>query len=154
MKTFKIIGGGFAAALLTYVAFGCTSVITPSITPVPPVIVDQDKCQLACDNLKLLNCDEGKDIQMKTKCLIDAECAAGQTCSQASGFCVTPCAVFCRDTEEQGVWLDPNCVAHITACDQIENCPVPSPPVMGSTGSNKSHHVARSCSSTSCQINL
>ena len=108
----------FACTALLFV--GCPK--NPGVTPQPPVITDQDKCQAACANLQHLGCDEGNPIDMHTKCLITADCASGQTCS-ALGTCMVTCVQFCIDTENQGVWLDPACVASITSCSQIDQCP-------------------------------
>ena len=96
------------------------------VSPTPPVVVDQDKCAAACARLQLLNCDEGHPIDMRTKCSADSDCKSGQFCS-ALGKCAVTCTVFCIDTENNGVWLDPVCVANITECRQIDNCPLAKP---------------------------
>jgi len=94
------------------------------VTPQPLAITDQKLCQSACDNLTRLNCEEAKPIEMKTTCSVDNNCDRG-TC--VSGKCYTNCVTFCIDTENAGVWLDPNCVAHMSSCDQIESCPIAQP---------------------------
>lgn len=154
----KIIGGGWCAALFAGFIILCNSCVPtpkpPVVTPVPPAVVDQDACLAACDNLNRLNCEDGKDIETKTKCLINAECGVGQTCS-AKGLCIAPCVTFCRDTEEQGVWLDPNCVAEITACDQVDNCPLATPKVSSGGGPNGKRLAGvgkRTCTNESCHV--
>ena len=124
MRIIKNVSTLLFTCALAMVFVGCPK--TTNVTPQPPVIVDQDKCQAACDNLKALGCVEGQPIDMHTKCMINAECAAGQTCS-ALGTCITPCVTFCVDTENQGVWLDPVCVSKITTCREIDNCPLAQP---------------------------
>lgn len=136
MRASKVVKNVCSVVLFTGIALifvGCPKV--PSVTPQPPVVVDQDKCQAACDNLKALGCFEGQPIDMHTKCLINAECGVGQTCS-ALGTCITPCVTFCVDTENQGVWLDPACVATITACNQIDNCPLAQPKASACNGNS------------------
>lgn len=151
MKARKIISGGCVATIIAsaiILLVGCAA--NPGVTPVPPVIVDQSDCQAACDNLNHLNCDDGKDIDMKLECANNSECSPGQNCSPVTKTCVAPCLTFCIDTENKGVWLDPKCVAQITSCDQIENCPLSTPKTAGVGKSN----VARDCDDVSCQINL
>jgi len=149
MKLRKIVGRSWCAALFVSFVAMCSSCVStpppPPVTPVPPVVVDQDECQAACDNLNKLNCEDGKDIETHTRCLINAECGVGQTCSP-KGQCIAPCVTFCRDTEEQGVWLDPGCVATITACDQIDDCPMSMPKAASAS--------KRSCDDETCQIDL
>ena len=159
MKTKRLFRGALCvAALGSFVILcnSCSGVQNPKVTPVPPVVVDQSGCQAACDNLNRLGCDDGKDIEMKTKCLINAECDAGQTCG-SNGRCVASCVTFCRDTEDQGVWLDPDCVAAITACDQIDNCPLSTPKTAGGGGPNGAKTAGvgkRNCGYSACKIDL
>jgi len=103
------------------------------VTPAPPVITDQSGCEAACANLQRLTCDEGRPINMGTKCVTQSDCKGPtgvadprQEC--VSGTCITSCTNFCIETENQGVWLDPHCVAQITKCDQIDSCPLPTKP--------------------------
>ena len=65
----------------------------------PPVIIEApntELCPAACDNLRLLGCEEAEDVD-------------GLTCEQ-----------FCERTQKQGAWLDPKCVAAVTSCEEIE----------------------------------
>lgn len=127
MKATKIVRSAFSTVLfaaMSLVFVGCPQ--NPSVTPQPPVITDQDKCQAACDNLKHLGCVEGQPIDMHTPCTADNQCGTGQACS-ALGTCMTPCVTFCVDTENNGVWLDPVCVAGITKCSDIDSCPAAQP---------------------------
>lgn len=119
----RIFSAVFAVALAT-VFVGCPT--NPGVTPQPPVINDQAKCQAACDHLKALGCEEGQPIDMHTTCRINADCAANQTCS-ALGTCMVTCVQFCIDTENAGVWLDPGCVASINTCAEINQCPLAKP---------------------------
>ncbi len=138
MKARKIIGGGWIAIVIAFI--GCA--VNPGVTPVPPVVVDQSGCEAACASLNRLDCEDGKDIDMKLDCTNNSECSPGQTCSPVTKTCIAPCVTFCRDTVDNGVWLAPNCVALITSCDQIENCPLAE------------KKTAQACDSLSCPINL
>jgi hypothetical protein len=137
-----VIGGSMIVAVMS----DC-KVVFPIITPNPPVVTDQSDCASACDNLKFLGCKEGNPIDMGTTCHVDADCKdvhgvtdTTQACS-ALGTCMTTCVNFCTVTENQGVWLDPSCVAKVTSCDQIEQCPAPVP----ATGGN-------SCTGAGCKV--
>lgn len=107
--------------IIFLLAFGCST--TTSVTPTPPVVTDQADCSAACSNLRKLGCEDGLPIDMHVKCTIKQECNDGQEC--VNGSCQASCEQFCLDTENQGVWLDPGCVAHINACNEIDSCPVP-----------------------------
>jgi hypothetical protein len=109
--------------LLAAIFVGCPKSL--GVTSQPPVVTDQDQCVPACAKLKELHCADGEPIDMKKSCVIQAECGPGQTCS--GGTCHASCEQFCRDTEDQGVWLDPICVSQITSCDQVDSCPTPQP---------------------------
>lgn len=120
----------FAFCLFGSTLGGCSQSIEQPITPVPPVITDQDQCITACNHLRDLKCEEGEPIVMQKKCLISAECDSGQVCSTVSGdksggTCLTPCETFCRNVEDLGVWLSPGCVSLIVSCDKIEACALP-----------------------------
>ena len=110
-----------ATVLMAMIFVGCPKGRSPN----PPVIVDQNMCAAACNNIgpKGLNCEEGKPINVKRQCASTAQCSRGETCE--SGWCSVSCEQFCVDTENQGVWLDPTCVAKITSCDQVDACPLP-----------------------------
>jgi len=113
-----------AMVLMSAIFVGCPSV--NHNTAHPPVVTDQNKCGSACAHIgpQGLNCEEGKPIDMKKPCVNTAGCSSGQTCEV--GTCTTSCEQFCIATENQGVWLDPTCVATITSCDQIDSCPLPA----------------------------
>ena len=66
-----------------------------------PVVKDSDKCSVAETHLKDLNCIP-KDQPYTKK---------GKTFTQ-----------FCQDKQEQGVFLNPACLATITSCDQMDCC--------------------------------
>lgn len=92
------------------------------VTPMPPVVTDQGACAPACANLQKLNCKEGQPIDMKMRCATSQNCSGKATC--VGGKCVTSCTDFCVDTENEGVWLDPTCVATVTSCGDIDKCPL------------------------------
>ena len=73
----------------------------PPPVPTPPVPPDTDKCVSACANLTKLHCSEGDPIKM------------------SDGSVVT-CEQFCRDTQNQGVYLNPDCVSKVTKCSDVE----------------------------------
>jgi hypothetical protein len=95
---------------------------TPS-NPTPPVVTDSAKCSDACVNLKNLGCEEGNPIDMHTSCETDSNCGSGQVCS-ALGKCMVTCEKFCKDSENQGVWMMPGCVAAASSCEAIQACTV------------------------------
>ena len=98
------------------------------VTPQPPEVTDQAMCKEACDHIgpKGLNCDEGRPIDMKMSCKSDNDCNTNQSCN-SSGRCEVSCERFCIDTENNGVWLDPVCVAHVKSCSEIDGCPAAIP---------------------------
>jgi hypothetical protein len=74
---------------------------TPPPVPPPPVPPNTEQCVDACANLKKLKCPEAEPIKM------------------SDGSAVT-CEQFCRDTQGQGVYLNPACVATVTTCGEVE----------------------------------
>lgn len=131
-----------ASVLVCMIAIACVPSCKNNaglVTPNPPVVTDQSSCQAACDNLKSLGCPQAAPIDMGTSCSSDSDCKdldgnvdKGQTC--VSSKCETSCTNFCIVTENQGVWLDPPCVAKITKCSDIESCPSPQKPTPTCTG--------------------
>lgn len=95
----------------------------PIVPPTPRVdsggIVDA--CINACHKLKELGCVEGNPIDMNTPCKTNANCGEKQYCSLL-GTCVVTCAQFCVDTYNSGIYLDPDCVAKISECSQVNKC--------------------------------
>jgi hypothetical protein len=73
----------------------------PTPPPTPPTPTDTNKCPEACANLKKLHCPEAEPIKMSD--------GSASTCEQ-----------FCRDTQSQGVYLNPACVANVTTCGEVE----------------------------------
>ena len=104
--------------IVTLVACNKGVIPTPPTPPTPVV----DMCHLACENLKVLHCEEGNAIHMGIECESDAGCSQGEICRNNS--CWTTCAEFCRDTLETGVQLEPECVSKVTSCDMIDTCPL------------------------------
>jgi len=142
MKMSKAIRNTFnvmITCMIGLVFLGCPR--EPSVTPQPPVVTDQALCAEACQHLNKLGCDEGLPIDMGKDCMNTSDCNDKQVCSD-EGRCVTTCEVFCVDTENQGVWLDPGCVSTIEICQDIENCPMAKPKMSG----------AQSCNESSCPL--
>lgn len=80
----------------------CTppSPVPPPI-PAPPTPPNSDRCVNACSHLTLLKCPEAEPIKL------------------ADGSVVT-CEQFCRETQQQGVWLNPACVETVKTCAEVE----------------------------------
>lgn len=81
-------------------------------------------CAIACENLKQLGCWEGNPTDMHEACSSASECAPGQSCS-ANGICMLTCVNFCTIVVKEQAWADPSCVARISTCSQIHECPPP-----------------------------
>lgn len=92
------------------------------VTPTPPVIADTDMCDAACARMRQLSCPEARDVATGMECVADSDCAYGEQC--VDRICFATCEQFCTDTQEAGVWLDPGCIAQITACESISSCPI------------------------------
>jgi len=73
----------------------------PPPVPPPPVPPDTEQCVNACANLTKLKCPEADPIKM------------------SDGSVVT-CEQFCRETQGQGVYLNPACVAGVKTCGEVE----------------------------------
>lgn len=86
---------------------GCPAPQQP--LPQPAVITDTEHCGPACTHLMELGCPEGFPISVAT--------GDGGT-RQAS------CVEYCKNTQDQGIWLNPSCVETITTCSQIEDCAI------------------------------
>jgi hypothetical protein len=87
-------------ALATF-SLGAKCGVRPQPMPVEPK--DTAMCASACDQLRMLGCEEGDNLE------------DGTTCEQ-----------FCIDTQKSGHALRPSCVVDMTACDQLEKCSGPS----------------------------
>lgn len=140
LLTLAVLGAALTAAICD------CKVVLPGVTVNPPVITDQSSCAAACNHMASLECEEAEPINMGTACHVDVDCKnvdgmsdPSQTCSP-TGTCTTSCTNFCIAIENQGVWLDPECVAKITSCNQISTCPAPQP--QGST----------SCTGSACKV--
>lgn len=118
--------------MLLLTASDCKTTNDGKVTPQPPVITDSSECAAACTNLEKLKCEEGQPIDMGKSCKDAGQCQAlpgdsKQYCG-TNGHCMVTCTDFCKDTQGKGVWLDPACVAKITSCSQIDQCPSPAKP--------------------------
>lgn len=80
---------------------GCPPPTNDPPAPTPPAPPDTDKCAAACANMTKLKCDLAEPITMP------------------GGNTVT-CEQFCRDTQNQGVPLNPTCVATVTSCADVD----------------------------------
>lgn len=90
---------------VVFIALLCTgTVCQPNGTfdePHPAPAPDIDKCGAACFNLQKLGCPEGADV------------------TNSHGNAVT-CQRWCEEIEELGVHLNPECVAKILRCVDLE----------------------------------
>ena len=134
IKTSRHVG---AIAAVAFIILSCKN-NGGLVTPSPPVITDQGSCKAACDNLATLHCPEALPIDMGTPCSSGADCkdvngSVDQTQECVASRCQTSCTNFCIVTENQGVWLDPVCVSHITKCSDIDSCPAPVKPTPTNT---------------------
>lgn len=118
------------AVVLAVILLGCPH--GTNVTPQPPSVTDQADCKAACEHLQALGCDDGQDIDMHTNCTSNENCLdiyfkqdPGQFCK--NGACLVTCQTFCERTENAGVWLDPGCVSHVTACNLVDTCPMSTP---------------------------
>lgn len=87
--------------LVVLVTLGCGGKRIPE--PRPATITDSASCDPACEHLRDLRCEEGNDIHMPDDTKVT-------------------CAQWCKETQSNGVWLNPKCVEKITQCSQIETC--------------------------------
>lgn len=90
------------------------------VSPTPPVIDDSDVCVQACQHLNDLGCEEGRPVASGVECVSDSDCREGDDC--VDRVCHAPCATFCRETQDWGIWLQPRCVAEINLCGDIDRC--------------------------------
>lgn len=110
-------------------ALSCT-ITQPGTSPAPLAVTDQSHCVTACAHLAALGCAQSNPIDMHATCRVNSDCKGPtgvpdtfQTCS-AAGTCMTTCTNFCIETENNGVYLDPTCVAAISSCSQVDTCPI------------------------------
>ena len=87
---------------------------------------ESDSCELACQNLNMLSCEEGKPIDMKNYCEKSSDCLnvngeeEGQICLK--NRCVAPCASFCVNSLANNIPLNVGCLKSIGACSEINQC--------------------------------
>ena len=108
--TSKILASVVAVTVFLY-ANSCNN--EPSWDPRP--VSDSEYCAAACEHIGSgdsgLNCEEGKPIEMKP-----------DACASVDDVDCVSCEKFCRDTQAEGVWLNPRCVVDIVSCDTIDSC--------------------------------
>lgn len=89
---------------LLFLGFDCSGK-QPIPQPVPvkpqptPIVTGTNYCDKAQENLLRLNCVEGHSTK-KGK----------------------PFAQFCRETQENGIFINPKCLSEITDCGQVDSC--------------------------------
>jgi hypothetical protein len=78
---------------------------------------------------------------MGTSCKVDTDCLgpdaghdAFQTCF--NGQCIITCVNICISTENNGVSLNPACVATATSCESANDCGVATTSGVSCTGPN------------------
>lgn len=91
--------------LAALVLVGCPAPVTPSPNPFP--VPNTDECGAMCSVLHSLGCVEGKDVY-------DSDVAGD------AGVPNETCTQDCQKQQGNGVFYNPICVKHITACLQIE----------------------------------
>lgn len=99
-----------------FIINGCNQFATPN----PTKLTDQNECIPACANLQKLGCEEGLPIRTRVACVTSSDCPNGQSC--AGDVCTVSCAQFCIESENNGIWLQPTCVSHISSCTQVQDC--------------------------------
>lgn len=85
---------------LLLLGFDCNPAPPTPVRPQPtPVVTDSDWCEKAQENLLRLQCAEGEPTK------------------KGKSF-----AEFCRETQENGIFLNPRCLAGIDRCQMIASC--------------------------------
>lgn len=86
---------------LLLLAPDCSGPVTQKpVQPKPtPIVTDTEQCDLAQINLLRLRCPEGNPTKK------------GKTFSD-----------FCKETQNNGIFLNPKCLATLTDCSQIDSC--------------------------------
>lgn len=141
LQKFSIAYSLFAIGLSMGVLVAACNIAPPLASPHPVTVTDQGNCPAACGRLKALGCPEANPIDMHGQCHVDADCLGPdarpdpfQTCS-AAGTCMETCTNFCVETEDNGVYLDPTCVANVMSCAEVNTCPmVTSTGTQGNSG--------------------
>lgn len=81
-----------------FLGFDCTGA-NQNLPKPTPVVKETDYCSAAERRLLQLHCSEGNPTKR------------GKTFTQ-----------FCYETQNNGIFLNPKCLAQITGCEQIESC--------------------------------
>jgi len=91
-----------SAILASLVLLGsdCSGGQPPPVKPQPtPIVIDNNYCLKAQENLQRLHCAEGEPTKK------------GKSFEQ-----------FCVGTQQNGVFLNPKCLSEITSCGQVDSC--------------------------------
>lgn len=96
------------AIAFSFLGIDCNQAyVTP---PKPtPVVVDTDLCQTAEAHLKSL-CDSNPTNNLYC-CQVVTPTKKGKSYAE-----------FCREKQEQGLFLNPKCVSEVISCDQVDVC--------------------------------
>lgn len=80
-----------------------------AVSPNPLPAPDTDACGLMCTHIGPtgLNCQEGQDVYDSDK--------AGP-----KGVPNTSCTAFCQYEQDNGIFVNPRCVAQVSSCKDIE----------------------------------
>ncbi len=87
--------------LLTLTILACNT-SEPNVPHPTPVVQDTDKCPLAEQKLKALGC-----------------ISATEPYTKRNGLSFT---TFCENLQNEGVFINPSCLADITSCSQMDVC--------------------------------
>jgi hypothetical protein len=98
----------FAALLALLSVCSCPSTPSP-VSPNPLPAPDTASCAAMCDHIgpKGLNCAEGKDVYDSDK-------------PGPVGVPNSTCAQFCQYEQDNGIFVNPKCVAQVPSCEEIE----------------------------------
>lgn len=78
----------------------CSANTNQSSVAIPtPVVTDTQYCDLAQSHLIALKCDEGNPTK------------------KGKSF-----STVCRETQDNGIFINPKCLSEVTTCDQIDSC--------------------------------
>lgn len=88
---------------LLFLGFDCSLPPTDTTPRPEPVVKGTDYCSAAEKHLLAIHCSEGNPTK-KGKSFTD----------------------FCKETQQNGIFLNPECLSKITSCDQIDACENPS----------------------------
>ena len=89
-------------ALISLIVQNCSNTGVTSNAPLKqptPVVTDTEYCDLAQTHLLQLKCEEGNPTK------------------KGKSF-----SIVCRETQTNGIFINPKCLSQITSCDQVNTC--------------------------------